>query len=573
MWPMQQFITLGIGVLVAALAVACGGGSSGSDATSPVNRPPSVTFFAPAEATVGAPITLTATANDSDGSVAQVEFFDGAQLLGSASNAPFSITWTPAAGGTRSLTARATDNLSAQSTSNAVAVDVMPDTQSPVAVLTSPSALADHLTGAVTLVATATDNVGVLGVAFEVDGVAVGTELSAAPYQITIDTAQFTAGQHVVRARARDGAGNVSPWSSAMVRFDSAARVPQGFTLDDTWVTGLTLATSFAQTPDGRLLVAEQGGTVRVIRNGVLQIAPFASVGVDSVDERGLLGIAVHPNFAFNGYVYLYYTSPTGGSHNRISRFVASAANADVSTGVETVLVDLPKLGPATVHNGGGMLFGLDGKLYVGIGENTVATKAQDLSDPFGKLLRFNDDGSIPSDNPFYATQSGLARAIWAYGLRNPFTVAIQPGTGRIHINDVGANTWEEINVAARGANYGWPQSEGPDNIVAGITGPLYAYKHDDAVPPGSGPGGFFVGDVIAGGTFYPASGPFPVAYRGNYYFSDFGTGVIGRLDLNSGSAAYAFAKPAASALGLLAGNDGALYLLGQSVVQRITAP
>ena len=137
----------------------------------------------------------------------------------------------------------------------------------------------------------------------------------------------------------------------------------------------------------------------------------------------------------------------------------------------------------------------------------------------------------IPTDNPFFATQSGLARAIWAYGLRNPFTFAVQPGTGRIHINDVGQNTWEEINVGAAGANYGWPSSEGPDNVGAGVTAPLFAYKHSDADPLGSGPGGFFTGFAIAGGAFYPATGPFPAGYRDQYYFADFVSKFVGRLD------------------------------------------
>ncbi len=151
--------------------------------------------------------------------------------------------------------------------------------------------------------------------------------------------------------------------------------------------------------------------------------------------------------------------------------------------------MDLPNLSGATNHNGGGMHFGSDGKLYVGVGENANAAQAQDLTTPFGKLLRFNEDGTIPTDNPFYATQSGLARAIWAYGLRNPFTFAVQPGTGRIHINDVGQDTWEEIDLGVAGANYGWPSSEGPSNIVAGITAPLFAYRHSDTSPLGSGAG------------------------------------------------------------------------------------
>ena len=102
------------------------------------------------------------------------------------------------------------------------------------------------------------------------------------------------------------------------------------------------------------------------------------------------------------------------------------------------VLANLPTVSSAN-HGGGGLRFGADGKLYVGVGDTGVTTNAPNLNTPYGKLLRFNDDGTIPSDNPFCTTQGNLACAVWAYGLRNPFTLAVQPGTGRIHINDVGS--------------------------------------------------------------------------------------------------------------------------------------
>ena len=172
--------------------------------------------------------------------------------------------------------------------------------------------------------------------------------------------------------------------------------------------------------------------------------------------------------------MYVHYTATTPTVHNRISRLVA---NGDVSTGAETVLVDLPTLSSSLIHNGGAIHFGPDGKLYVAVGDNgTAPTRRTSLV--FGKILRFNDDGTIPTDNPFYGSQTGLARAVWAYGLRNPFTFAFQPGTGRMHINDVGEATWEEINLGAAGANYGWPASEGPDHVTAGITAPLFTYNH-----------------------------------------------------------------------------------------------
>ena len=192
---------------------------------------------------------------------------------------------------------------------------------------------------------------------------------------------------------------------------------------------------------------------------------------------------------------------------------------------------------------------------------------------PFGKLLRFNVDRSIPADNPFFAIQTGLGRAVWAYGLRNPFSFAIQPGTGRILINDVGETTWEEINVGTAGANYGWPGSEGPDNVGAGVTAPLFTYKHADASPPGSGPGGFFKGFAIAGGAFYPAAGAFPDGYRDQYYFADFISRFVGRIDLANGNAAYAFASLSGQPVDLLVGIDGALYVLTRTGVTRISAP
>ena len=213
-----------------------------------------------------------------------------------------------------------------------------------------------------------------------------------------------------------------------------------------------------------------------------------------------------------------------------------------------------------------------DGKLYVGVGDNARGAPAQDKASLFGKLLRLNPDGTIPTDNPFYATSSGDARAVWAYGLRNPFTFAVRASDGRIHINDVGQNTWEEIDLGAPGANYGWPGSEGNDNLGAGLTGPLFTYKHTAASPAGSGPGGFMVGQCIAGGAFYPAGGSFPARYHGSYFFADYVARTIGRIDLANGNAGYAFAKLAGEPVDMLVGRDGALYVLTRSGVTRIAA-
>ncbi|MEO8310314.1 MAG: PQQ-dependent sugar dehydrogenase [Caldimonas sp.] len=562
-------------VLCVAALGACGGGSEDNAAVA--NVPPSVTLAAPANGTPGNAVALTATASDSDDGVAKVEFFDGSTLLGEDTTSPYSFAWTPSTAGPHTITARATDTRGAATTSAAATVLVVPpppalDGVAPTAALAAPANLAGGLTGAIAVAATATDNVAVASVEFQVDGLAIGAADTTAPYATTLDASLYPAGQHVLRARATDTSGNVSAWSTALVQIGGTATRPGGFTRNEGWLVGLTSATAFAQAPDGRLFVAEQGGTLRVVMNGALLATPFATVAVDSAGERGLIGVALHPGFANNGWVYIYSTRSVGGvSHNRISRFTAAGDVAAAAS--EIVILDLPNLSGATNHNGGGMHFGSDGKLYVGVGDNANGAQAQNLALPFGKLLRLNEDGSFPTDNPFFATQAGLGRAVWAYGLRNPFTFAVQPGTGRIHINDVGETTWEEIDLGSAGANYGWPGSEGPDNVGAGVTAPLFTYKHSDAAPPGSGPGGFFKGFAIAGGAFYPAAGPFPDGYRDQYYFADFVSRFVGRIDLASGNAAYAFATLSGQPVDLLVGSDGAIYVLTRSGVTRISAP
>lgn len=449
------------------------------------------------------------------------------------------------------------------------------DTTPPTAGIVSPADFAAGLTGTVTIVGTGMDDVGVTSMDFQVDGIPLGTD-SASPFSMTIDANAYAPGQHLISVRASDAANNQSAWKSITVKMAGTNTVDAGFTKDEAWVTGMALTTAMAQAPDGRIFVAEQSGKLRVIDNGVLQPTAFHTFTVDSSGERGLLGVAFHPNFAANGWVYIYYTTPSaapsGGTHNRISRLTASPSNANVSTGAEEVLVDLPALSSATNHNGGAIHFGSDGKLYAGVGENANGANAQDLNTPLGKMLRFNDDGSIPGDNPF-CTTSEQKCAVWAYGLRNPFTFAVQPGTGTLYINDVGQGTWEEIDVGGAGRNFGWPASEGPDGITTGITSPLFVYKHSDASPAGSGPGGFFTGIAIAGGTFYPSTGPFPASYRGNYFFADLGGKWVGRLDPANNNTAYAFAKLGSSPVDLMTGTDGALYvLLRNGAVARIAA-
>ena len=203
-----------------------------------------------------------------------------------------------------------------------------------------------------------------------------------------------------------------------------AATVPPGFT-DSLVAAGLSNPTAMALAPDGRIFVCEQGGTLRVIKNGVLLPTPFLTVTVDPSGERGLLGVAFDPNFVSNQLVYIYYTATTPTLHNRISRFTAAG---DVAmAGSETIVMDLDNLSTATNHNGGALHFGPDGNLYVAVGDNANASNAETLANRLGKMLRISSTGAIPTDNPFFNTATGDNRAIWALGLRNPFTFSFQP--------------------------------------------------------------------------------------------------------------------------------------------------
>jgi glucose/arabinose dehydrogenase len=323
--------------------------------------------------------------------------------------------------------------------------------------------------------------------------------------------------------------------------------VPDGFT--DTQVIGdLDSPTAMQIAPDGRIFLADQKGQVYLVQDGekaLLKTMPQCDFQV----ERGLLGITLDPDFTANHLVYVYYTTTAGGFlHNRISRFPVNGTTA----GAEQVLRDLPDISGATNHLGGALHFGADGKLYVGSGDHTQGIVAQQLTSVFGKMLRFNADGTIPSDNPFYAQTTGVNKAIWARGLRNPFTFNIQPGTGVIYINDVGDETYEEVDRGIPGANYGWPTSEGPNN-VAGFTAPQHYYDRRN---------GF--GCAISGGTFYnPSVGNFPASYTGEYFFADLCGGWMDVYNPATDQATR-FANGLPGPVDLDVGPDGSLYYLAR---------
>jgi len=298
--------------------------------------------------------------------------------------------------------------------------------------------------------------------------------------------------------------------SVATSRAAQATTLPAGFT-ETTIATGMTAPTAMEIAPDGRVFVLEQPGRVRVIKNGTLLATPFLSITVNAALERGLLGIAFDPAFATNRFVYVYYTATAPAIHNRVARFTA---NGDVAvSGSQVNIFELPNLSTAENHNGGAIHFGRDGKLYVAVGENAIPSRAPSLTSTMGKILRINADGTIPTDNPFYTQTTGNNRAIWAKGLRNPFTFSIQPGTGRMLLNDVGNITWEEINDGVAGRDYGWGSSMSDGDATA-----FYRYGSGQVVIAGTP-----ATCAITGAAFYnPAAANFPSQYVGRYFFGDY---------------------------------------------------
>jgi hypothetical protein len=237
------------------------------------------------------------------------------------------------------------------------------------------------------------------------------------------------------------------------------------------------------------------------------------------------------------------------------------------AAGSELAIVDLDNLSSATNHNGGAIHFGPDGKLYIAVGENANPANSQTLNNRLGKILRINPDGSIPADNPFFNNAAGANRSIWGLGLRNPFTFGFQPGTGRLLINDVGQNTWEEINDGIAGSNYGWSLCEGacsPPN--PNFRDPLFQYGHGSTSTTGC---------AIVGAAFYdPTTAQFPQSYVGKYFFADLCTGWIRLFDPATKQASD-FASGISNPVDLKVSNDGSLYYLsaGSAALFRVFVP
>ena len=286
-----------------------------------------------------------------------------------------------------------------------------------------------------------------------------------------------------------------------------------------------------------RLYVVEQGGRIRIVRNGQLQAAAFLDVAgrISSGGERGLLGLAFHPQFANNRRFYVNYTSPAGNTH--IAEFRASSADA-ADPASERVLLVVSQ--PFSNHNGGALAFDNSGRLLIALGDGGSGgdpqNNGQRLDTLLGKIARIDVDAgspySLPADNPFLAT-AGARGEIWAFGLRNPFKIAIDRPTGDLYIGDVGQSRIEEIDVglATRrgGENYGWRITEGTQCFNpasgcdrSGITPPVYEYTHSE--------GCSVTGGVVYRGCRVPALG-------GTYFFGDFCSGLVRSLRFANGAA------------------------------------
>lgn len=338
----------------------------------------------------------------------------------------------------------------------------------------------------------------------------------------------------------------------------ATAQIPDGFELTE-FASGFDLPIALAQTPDGRILVAERVGRVRIIdRNGDIQPTPFAEFDVFIEGESGLLGMAIDPAFEHNGFVYLFLT--VSDSEQQIIRFTDQDG-----VGVDRTIIrdNLPTIGH--FHNGGCLRIGPDDKLYFSIGDISVPETSQQLHSLGGKIGRINLDGSAPSDNPF-VTPTGEPRAVFALGFRNPFRFCFSPD-GRLFAGDVGSsgdNQREEINLVVPGANYGWPETEGMFDAAEypEFTNPLTAYREQ--------------GSSITGCTFYDAD-QFPAEYRGNLFHLDFVSQGLFRVVLDGDTIERheMFVQADGGPVDLMQGIDGSLYYteLFTGTVRKLTYP
>lgn len=273
---------------------------------------------------------------------------------------------------------------------------------------------------------------------------------------------------------------------------------------------GFTSPVGMASPKDGshRMFVIEQGGKIKILKNGMLLASPFLDISkkIDGLNlaysEKGLLGLAFHPNYKSNGLFYVYYSakleSPVYDHKSIVACYKVTSANADIADiESEEIVMEIPE--PESNHNGGCLQFGKDGYLYIGVGdgggagdEHGTFGNGQNLNTWLGKILRIDVNSkkpfAVPESNPF-VNDAGARAEIFAYGLRNPWRFSFDRVTGQLFCADVGQNQWEEVNIIEKGKNYGWRIMEGyhcfnPENgcKTDGLTLPINEYSHDNGV-------------------------------------------------------------------------------------------
>lgn len=374
----------------------------------------------------------------------------------------------------------------------------------------------------------------------------------------------------------------------------------EGFS-QSTVVSGLASPTALAFLPDGRLLVTEHDGTLLLadllLEGGPITLAQIPTAFCAESDyETGLLGVAVHPDFASNGFIFLYRSveSVFGPCEYQDTGRVQQVVRVTMTDGTEGLpgpSVDLDSLvvlltgirADLPYHCGGGLRISPDGKLFVSTGETGLGDfegegpgestnpYAQDLAALEGKLLRLNLDGSIPADNPFVGRGGGVREEIFALGFRNPWRFGIDPQSGLPWVGDVGEEDVEEIDLVLPGSNHGWPRCEG--KLPAGCKEkgdafPVFSYPHD---------GPTSLGSSVTGGAFAP--GPFHY-YGGHYAFGDFTGGGLHLAALNAKRTGFKGApllltSEAAGPVDMAFGPDAALYYLSffTGEVRRLAPP
>ena len=363
----------------------------------------------------------------------------------------------------------------------------------------------------------------------------------------------LAAGAHQVRLALVDQNNQELPGASTTHNF-KVQNPPTGDRQLQSVLSGLNFPVGLSLAPDGRIFYNERlTGAIRIINpSWELDPTPFCQIAVSTSGEQGLLGLTLDPDFTNNQFVYVYYTAP--GPVNRVSRLTKSG-------GVCTEVVILDNLPVNGAHNGGIIQFGPDGKLYVVIGDANVPSNAQNITSLAGKILRVNQDGSAPADNPFFSNANANAKKVFSLGHRNSFGFTFHPQTNHLWESENGPNDNDEINRVIAGSNYGWPAWGG---IVSqpGFVDPILAFN------PVIAPTGVIA--IPENSTVYP-----PV-YRNNLLVACWNDGTIrhvllkgANLDEFNGTT-IAYTGGVGGLLSFMLGSDGYVYVSNVSSIFRV---